>query len=145
MPLAIAVFLAPQGCADPAPITLPEPTPELLAMGYEDDGDAYKPSEGDCDDSNSEINPGEIETCDGLDNNCDGTIDEGTMTWFYADEDGDGWGDEADALEACEAPDGRVKQAGDCDDRDGEVSPAAAETCDGQDNNCDGAVDEACP
>ena len=35
---------------------------------------------GDCDDSNPDISPNETEVpCDGLDNNCDNTIDEGSL------------------------------------------------------------------
>jgi hypothetical protein len=32
----------------------------------------------------------------------------------------------------------------DCDDSEPAVSPAAAETCDGKDNNCNGMIDEGC-
>lgn len=37
---------------------------------------------------------------------------------FYADADGDGLGDAAEAAVACEAPEGYVAAAGDCDDAD---------------------------
>ena len=44
-------------------------------------------TEEDCDDGNADINPDATETCDGVDNNCDGEIDEGVTTTFYADGD----------------------------------------------------------
>ena len=48
----------------------------------------------DCDDNDATVNPGESETCDGVDNNCTGGIDEGLTTYpYYVDEDGDGYGD----------------------------------------------------
>ena len=40
------------------------------------DGDGYLESEGDCDDSDASVNIGATEICDGIDNNCDGEIDE---------------------------------------------------------------------
>ncbi|MHC4278190.1 MAG: RCC1 domain-containing protein, partial [Planctomycetota bacterium] len=48
------------------------------------DGDGYD-SINDCNDQSPGINPGAIELCDGVDNDCDGTIDE-----IYQDTDGDG-------------------------------------------------------
>ena len=63
-------------------------------------------------------------------------------TWF-ADVDGDRWGDPATAVTACDAPDGSwVRTAGDCDDTDARVVPGSVELCDGVDNDCDGATDE---
>ncbi|HAD12429.1 MAG TPA: hypothetical protein DCF33_08315, partial [Saprospirales bacterium] len=44
----------------------------------------------DCDDNNAAINPGAQEVCDGVDNDCDGQVDEGVKTTYYADADGDG-------------------------------------------------------
>lgn len=61
---------------------------------------------------------------------------------WYADADGDGYGDDAAITQACEAPDAAVAVGGDCDDADPEVYPDAAEVCDERDNNCDGSVDE---
>ena len=55
---------------------------------YDNDGDGYLASE-ECDDNNAIINPGAIEICDGIDNNCNGEVDEGVSLLFYADTDGD--------------------------------------------------------
>ncbi len=110
--------------------------------GGDEDGDGYKPSENDCNDNDSTVNPGVAEICDGIDNNCDGQIDEGQMGTFYADADGDGFGDVGASMEACEAPDGYVENADDCDDANDAKFPDNPETCDGLDNNCDGNIDE---
>jgi len=85
-----------------------------------------------------------VESCDELDNDCDGYADEGVLSTFYADDDSDGFGDPADAVEACEAPDGYAADSSDCDDTDAATAPGADEACDGVDNNCDSAVDEGC-
>ncbi len=74
-----------------------------------------------------------------------GTSDDcpdGEQTWF-ADVDRDGYGNASTAEGACEAPaPGFVTVAGDCDDEDPTVNPAATEVWyDGLDQNCDGASD----
>ncbi len=61
---------------------------------------------------------------------------------WYADGDGDGYGDEAAVTTACDQPSGAVSQAGDCDDFDPETYPGADELCDGIDNDCDGQLRE---
>jgi len=61
-------------------------------------------------------------------------------TW-YADNDGDGFGDPESAQEACEQPEGFVANSDDCDDGDETVNPEADETCDGVDENCNGTAD----
>ncbi|MDG1480759.1 MAG: putative metal-binding motif-containing protein, partial [Myxococcota bacterium] len=101
------------------------------------DGDGYDADE-DCDDENSVVNPSASEICDGVDNNCDGVVDEEVTTTFYADTDADGFGDADSTTEACEKPDGFVPIGSDCDDTNGEVYPSAPEQCDGVDNDCDG-------
>ncbi len=82
------------------------------------------------------------EICDGLDNDCDGEIDEdaGDMVLWYLDVDSDGYGDEP--ITACDQPSGTVTVAGDCDDNAPQVNPSAPELCNGIDDNCDTLVDE---
>lgn len=59
------------------------------------------------------------------------------------DVDGDGFGGQADTLTTpCVPPAGYVRDTTDCNDADAEVSPSAAERCDGTDNNCNGLADE---
>ncbi|MFN7147153.1 MAG: putative metal-binding motif-containing protein, partial [Myxococcota bacterium] len=79
--------------------------------------------------------------CDRKDDDGDGRIDEGVEPTWYADRDGDGVGTGATALGACEAPEGYVAAAGDCDDGDPAAFPGATEACGGGDEDCDGAVD----
>ncbi|HYV92086.1 MAG TPA: MopE-related protein [Chitinophagales bacterium] len=96
----------------------------------------------DCDDNNAAVNPAALEICDGIDNNCDGNIDEGLLLTFYADADGDTFGDASNSTLACSQPGGYVADNSDCDDNNVTVNPAAPEICDGIDNNCDGNIDE---
>ncbi|MCB9851751.1 MAG: right-handed parallel beta-helix repeat-containing protein [Phycisphaerales bacterium] len=134
----------------------------------DDDMDGFSPPE-DCDDNDEFVNPDAPEVFDGVDNNCDGTIDEGF------DDDHDGFedtatgGDDCDdtnefinpgATEVCDGVDnncvdgidegfdtdndGYTTCNGDCDDSRMDVNPDAMEICDGIDNNCDGNIDEGC-
>ncbi|HQK50361.1 MAG TPA: putative metal-binding motif-containing protein [Myxococcota bacterium] len=105
------------------------------------------PFPGDCADDDSRRNPAVAEQCDGVDNNCDGQTDEEMSvgcTYYYRDEDGDGWGTDFGTKCLC-APDGmlRALRPGDCDDRDAGRNPGLPEVCGGGDENCNGQVDEA--
>ncbi|MDB9961530.1 HYR domain-containing protein [Oceanihabitans sp.] len=95
----------------------------------------------DCDDSNADVYPGAPELCDGLDNNCIDGIDEGVQNTYYADTDGDGYGNPNDSVEACSAPSGFVANNTDCNDNDATINPGAIEIFDGIDNNCNGLID----
>ncbi len=101
--------------------------------------------DGDCDDDDAAIHPDAAELCDGLDNDCDGLRDEDdaddAATW-YADSDGDGFGDPSSTTLACTEPIGFVVDASDCDDTSAEVNTDARETCDGEDTDCNGTVDD---
>ncbi len=104
----------------------------------------YVASTGDCDDLAPSVHPGATEVCDQIDNNCDSAIDDGTAapaTW-YADFDGDSYGNVAVSVTACIAPPSYGADSSDCDDFDGSTYPGATEICDGADNNCDAQVDE---
>ncbi len=102
----------------------------------------YAPNGDDCDDANPDANPDADEVCDGVDNNCDGAVDEGGVSVWYADADGDGYGDPALMVEACEPSEGWVANDQDCDDTNRRSYPGAVEFCDGLDNDCDGDTDE---
>lgn len=104
------------------------------------DGDGFN-TEADCDDLEPRINPDAEEICDEIDNDCDGSIDEGLLTTFHADEDGDGYGNPQSVIESCEAANGWVENATDCDDSNPHAYPGAEESCrDESDLNCDGEI-----
>ena len=133
--LLVGVALA--GCGDKDP----GPSAELSAP-VDADGDGY-PEEHDCDDADPDRNPGADEICDGIDQDCDDRIDENALdlATFYADADGDGFGDAGTERIACVAPAGFVADATDCDDGDAGAHPGAGEVCNDRDDDCDGLVD----
>ena len=96
----------------------------------------------DCNDTNDTIHPDATETCDDLDNDCDGDVDEGLIATYFMDADGDGYGDAGDSIESCDPGSLYVTNDEDCDDTTVLRAPGLAETCDDLDNDCDGAVDE---
>lgn len=102
----------------------------------------YVTSNDDCDDTRSDVHPGHVEACDGVDNNCNGQVDEGVQQVFYRDADGDGHGNPAATTTACSAPTGYVASNDDCNDARNDVFPGHPEACDGLDNNCNGQIDE---
>jgi hypothetical protein len=93
------------------------------------DNDGYDAS-ADCNDNNPNINPGAAEICDGVDNNCNGQVDEGCQQ-ICTDADQDGFFAQAGCGTAV-----------DCNDGNPLIRPNAAEICDGRDNNCNGTTDE---
>ena len=77
----------------------------------------------DCDDAEPNSNPAATELINGVDDDCDGLIDQGTVAY---DDDGDGYSE----------------NAGDCDDSNASTYPSAPENENGVDDDCDGLVDE---
>lgn len=84
---------------------------------------------GDCDDNNATVHPNARELCDGLDNDCDGQVDNGYGAAWFRDADGDGYGNSADIYYGCNPPDGYVAASGDCDDNNKLVYPDASGIC----------------
>ncbi len=100
------------------------------------------PVDGDCDTENAAIYPDAYEDCNGLDDDCDGEIDEddaqGATRW-YPDADGDGFGDEDAPWSSCAQPTGYTATGKDCDDADPAIHPGADDhPGDGVDDDCDG-------
>ena len=97
----------------------------------------------DCDDLDAEVSPAGTESCNDLDDDCDGETDEAdavdAATW-YADTDGDGYGDAASTLVACDGGTSHVADNTDCDDAVATSYSGADEVCNGVDDNCDGAA-----
>ncbi len=126
---------------DQAPFTIPDVIVEkkmitdlgTLSLCPDSDADGFDASL-DCNDNNPAIYPGAGEVCDdGLDNDCDGSVDEGCTTCTDADSDG------FYAQEGCGTP-------VDCNDSELTINPAASEICgDNLDNNCNGVLEEGCP
>ncbi len=109
------------------------------------DRDGFGVLQGDCDDHDDTIHPAAPEVCNGIDDDCDGTVDDDAEggEWFYVDYDGDGFGLGAYADQHCaESVPGWARERGDCDDGDAAVYPGAEELCNGIDDDCDGRSDE---
>ena len=99
----------------------------------------YAEQDGDCDDGDDGIHPQAEEECDGVDNDCDGEIDEGVLDqgiYYYQDSDGDGYGTQENSVLSCIPLSGFSPDSGDCDDTDPSVYPNAPELCDDVQNDC---------
>jgi len=105
------------------------------------DGDGFCPEDqcddsslygGDCDDTDANSNPGAAETCDTIDNDCDGRVDE------TYDVDQDGFFDGLVPECILNYPEGLL----DCNDQLAVINPGAVEACDGSDTDCNGLVDD---
>ena len=108
--------------AEVQPMDCDDTDPNLLGVSVDGDCDGSLTAE-DCDDAEPLRFPGNLELCDGIDNDCDATT---TAVGGEVDADND-------TSISCE----------DCFDDDPQNFPGNTESCDGQDNNCDSSVDEA--
>jgi hypothetical protein len=111
----------------------------------------YVADSSDCSDLDANINPAATEVCDGgIDNDCNGTaddddagVDTSTFSTWYADSDGDGYGDAGTSTASCAVPSDYVADDQDCDDTASDVNPGETEVCnDGLDNDCSGDAPE---
>ncbi|MES2642913.1 MAG: MopE-related protein [Myxococcota bacterium] len=116
--------------------------------------EGYVAGGADCDDGDAAVSPAATEACDAadLDDDCDGVADDADSTatgktGWYADADGDGYGDAGAVTAACDLPGGHVANDDDCDDASTLIRPGAAELCDATnaDEDCDGLADDADP
>lgn len=140
---------------------------DALATFYEDgDGDDYGRPDGDtlvgcseameegwtldgtdCDDTRDTVHPDQPDaTCDGIDDNCNRSIDEDAgVAAYWEDSDGDGYG-AGEVVEVCpaRAPADHVTRDGDCLDTDSSAFPnnPLDDDCDGVDSDCNGAIDD---
>ena len=77
----------------------------------------YADNATDCNDTDAAIHPGALEVCDGVDNKCAGGVDECfSLTTYYLDSDGDGYGDGSVSQDACSLPPGYADNATDCNE-----------------------------
>jgi uncharacterized protein (TIGR02145 family) len=123
---------------------------DVNSNGIDDDNDGYTQNQGDCDDTDATIYPGATEILDGIDNDCDGSVDEdlcgnGTIDSGEDCDDG-GLNDPASNCYECQyfedADNDGFNAYFDCNDFDASIYPGAEEIEDGIDNDCDGEIDE---
>ena len=99
---------------------------EEINLNIDHDADGYTENQGDCNDADASVHPSALEVeDDGIDNNCNGQVDE-IIDQNEIDNDNDGF----------------TENQGDCDDSNSNINPNSIEIQDGLDNNCNGSIDE---
>jgi hypothetical protein len=115
------------------------------ACDLDDDGDG-DPDVTDCAPLDATISHAATETCNGVDDDCDGNTDEPgaeACETHYMDLDGDGFGVSAQSKCLCGPFElYSATEAGDCGPLDETIFPGAEEVCNGKDDDCDKATDE---
>ena len=103
----------------------------------------YVSDSTDCNDLNPEIHPTLSDVCNAIDDNCNGLIDEdATFVTYFADIDGDNFGDVLNDSSACNELMGYVLDNSDCNDSNNAIYPGATEICNYLDDDCDGITDD---
>ncbi|MEZ5014088.1 MAG: MopE-related protein [Chitinophagales bacterium] len=103
----------------------------------------YVADSTDCNDTNENIYPGAEDICNAIDDNCNGEIDEDAIfITYYADADGDEYGDAVVDSTSCSVLTGYVLDSTDCDDTNPAIYPGATEVCNFLDDDCDGYIDD---
>jgi len=103
----------------------------------------YVANSTDCNDASAAVNPGAVEVYNGIDDNCNNTIDEGfTPVNYYLDNDGDGVGGNTFVVGITSPGPNYVLTTGDCNDNSNAMYPGNTEICDNLDNDCDASIDE---
>ena len=141
--LAVGAYTLSIQCSDAVSEASDEVSFTVVEGDVDGDGSVAADLGGDdCDDESSEVHPGAVEVCDGVDNDCNDLVDDAPdAPLWYADADEDSFGDLEVSLQACETPAGYLEDATDCDDAAIAVNPAATELCNAVDDDCDGLVD----
>lgn len=104
--------------------------------------DGYVADATDCDDSLWTVRPDAAESCNGVDDNCAGGVDEGVTLVSYRDADGDGYGKVDLSATGCSVPAGYTLTGGDCNDSRNAIHPGAVDYWyDGKDTDCAGNDD----
>ena len=73
--------------------------------------------------------PNAVDLCDGIDNDCSGTIDDGLNPgqYWHIDNDQDGYGDNDTGVYSCQPISGYIETGDDCDDLNPTIHPLATE------------------
>jgi hypothetical protein len=78
----------------------------------------------DCNDNNPGVHPNQAEVCNGLDDDCDGSVDEGLTVPLYVDADRDGYGAAGGTpVHLCTGAPGYSALNNDCDDTNAAITP----------------------
>ncbi len=103
----------------------------------------------DCNDANMAVRPMATEVCNGVDDNCNGVVDDGLPNGCWNDGDRDTYapmGAAGQCAPASGCPMGTTNRdpatAADCNDGNMSIRPGATEVCNGADEDCDGMNDE---
>ena len=117
--------------------------PDVFSITCDGAPAGYVTDDTDCNDGDDAINPGATEICNAIDDDCDGTADDGLTFIYYADADGDTYGDPLVFTTSCDGPPaGYLTDNSDCNDADDAINPDATEICNAIDDNCDGTPDD---